>query len=116
MSAPARVHERVDQPARFTPVLVPTTSSESASAALKLASYTGLILFFELAWIRYTSGYVRVFGFYQNFVLIATFLGMGVGLLRASSAPRLQVAIAACRADAVGRRRSVQRRAHRGAR
>jgi spermidine synthase len=29
---------------------------------------------------------VRVFGFYQNFVLIATFLGMGVGLMRARSA------------------------------
>ena len=90
MSAPARVHERVDQKARFTPVLVPTTPSESAGAAFTLASYTGVILFFELAWIRYTSGYVRVFGFYQNFVLIATFLGMGVGLLRASSARRVK--------------------------
>jgi hypothetical protein len=88
--APARVHERVEQKARFTPVLVPTTPSESAGAAFKLASYTGVILFFELAWIRYTSGYVRVFGFYQNFVLIATFLGMGVGLLRASSVRRLK--------------------------
>lgn len=58
--------------------------------ALRIAACSGLILFFELAWIRYTSAYVRVFGFYQNFVLIATFLGMGVGLLRADVAAKLR--------------------------
>src|SRR5689334_19455167 len=73
----------------FTPVIVDATAA-TTGVAFRLASYTGLILFFELAWIRYTSGYVRVFSFYQNFVLIATFLGMGVGLLRASAAPRLK--------------------------
>lgn len=78
----------IDRP--FTPVLVPPVPSVAPGAALRLAAYTGLILFFELAWIRHTSGYVRVFGFYQNFVLIATFLGMGVGLLRAASAQRLK--------------------------
>ena len=52
---------------------------------LRVAGYSLLILFFELAFIRFTSGYVRVFGFYQNFVLIATFLGMGVGLLQSQS-------------------------------
>ena len=49
----------------------------------RLALYSALILFFELALIRFTAGYVHVFSFYLNFVLIATFLGMGVGLLRA---------------------------------
>ena len=73
-----------------TPTLVGSTKPSEEHPALRLACYTGLILFFELAWIRYTSAYVRVFGFYQNFVLIATFLGMGVGLLRARSAPRLK--------------------------
>ena len=33
---------------------------------------------------------MRVFGFYLNFVLIATFLGMGVGLLRSRSAGALR--------------------------
>ncbi len=61
-----------------------------ARIQLRLACYTGLILFFELAWIRYTSAYVRVFGFYQNFVLIATFLGMGVGLLSTRRAATLK--------------------------
>jgi SAM-dependent methyltransferase len=55
---------------------------------LRVATYSALILFFELALIRYTAGYVRVFSFYLNFVLIATFLGMGVGLLRADLAAK----------------------------
>jgi spermidine synthase len=53
---------------------------------LKLATYSGLILFFELALIRYTAGYVHLFSFYLNFVLIATFLGMGVGLMQGDRA------------------------------
>lgn len=61
-----------------------------SSAALRVAGYSALILFFELALIRYTAGYVRVFAFYLNFVLIATFLGMGVGLLRSGDAARLR--------------------------
>jgi SAM-dependent methyltransferase len=51
--------------------------------AARLAGYSFLILFVELTLIRYIAAYVRVFGFFVNFVLIATFLGMGVGLLRA---------------------------------
>ena len=35
-------------------------------------------------------GYVRMFGFYLNFVLIAAFLGMGVGLLRADAETRIR--------------------------
>lgn len=57
---------------------------------LPVAGYSFLILFLELALIRFVPGYVRVFGFYLNFVLIAAFLGMGVGLLRAESHARLQ--------------------------
>lgn len=64
--------------------------AEDNRSALRLACYSGLILFFELAFIRYTSAYVRVFGFYLNFVLIATFLGMGVGLLQAHRAAYLK--------------------------
>jgi hypothetical protein len=57
---------------------------------IRLATFSGLILFFELALIRYTAGYVHVFSFYLNFVLIATFLGMGVGLMRARQASTLR--------------------------
>lgn len=61
----------------------------SRLAPLALAGYAFLILLLELALIRYVSAYVRVFGFYLNMVLIATFLGMGIGLLRSSFANRL---------------------------
>jgi hypothetical protein len=68
-------HDETAPPGRFAP--------------LALAGYAFLILFIELALIRYVSAYVRVFGFYLNMVLIATFLGMGVGLLRARIADRI---------------------------
>jgi spermidine synthase len=67
-----------------------TRDGVSRAAAARLAAYSLLILFFELAFIRYTAGKVRVFGFYLNFVLIAAFLGMGVGLLRAEAAQRVK--------------------------
>ena len=65
-------------------------TSTDRRIGLRVAAYTALILFLELALIRYTAGYVRVFGFYLNFVLIATFLGMGAGLLRAADSERLK--------------------------
>ena len=38
--------------------------AEDTRVGARIASYTALILFFELALIRYTAGYVRLFGFY----------------------------------------------------
>jgi len=67
-----------------------TQPSTTLEPAVRLVGYSFLILFFELALIRYVPAYVRVFGFYLNFVIIATFLGMGVGLLRVESADRLR--------------------------
>jgi hypothetical protein len=78
------------RPSVAAPDDAPGLHRQSRVAAIRLAVYTLLILFFELAFIRYTAGHVRVFGFYLNFVLIAAFLGMGVGLLRADSARRLK--------------------------
>lgn len=77
-------------PSARAPVTASASRESSRAIALRLAAYSGLILFFELAFIRYASAYVRVFGFYQNFVLIATFLGMGVGLMRARSAQTIK--------------------------
>lgn len=62
----------------------------ASSTALRLVGYSFLILFIELAFIRYISAYVRVFGFYLNMVVIATFLGMGIGLLRARDETRVR--------------------------
>ena len=60
------------------------------AAALRLGGYSFLILFLELALIRYVPGHVRVFAFFINLVLMATFLGMGVGLLQSENARRLR--------------------------
>ena len=40
-------------------------------------------LFCELALIRYVPGQIRVLGYFTNFVLLAAFLGFGVGMLSA---------------------------------
>lgn len=55
--------------------------SRNYGAALRLAAYSFLILFFELALIRYLPANIQIFSYYVNFVLIATFVGMGAGLL-----------------------------------
>ena len=60
------------------------------ATGFRLAGYSFLILFVELALIRYVAAYVRVFGFFVNFVVVATFLGMGVGLLQSAAAARLR--------------------------
>lgn len=46
---------------------------------LFLASF--LMLYFELAMIRWVPGQVRVLAYFTNFVLIACFFGMGLGLI-----------------------------------
>jgi hypothetical protein len=85
-------HATYSAPLSNTPAGQPRAALEQQSdrAVLRLAAYTLLILFFELALIRYTAAYVRVFAFYSNFVLIAAFLGMGVGLLRADAVHRVK--------------------------
>jgi len=48
---------------------------------LFLCSFT--ILFIELALIRWIPAYVRALGFFTNFVLLGSFLGIGLGILLA---------------------------------
>ncbi len=40
-----------------------------------------LILFLELSLIRYLTGEVAYFGYYSNFILLASFVGIGLGML-----------------------------------
>ena len=46
---------------------------------LFLTSFT--ILFFELICIRWIPAYVRYVGYFSNFILLASFLGVGLGIL-----------------------------------
>jgi len=48
---------------------------------LFLCSFT--ILFVELALIRWIPSYIRYLGYFTNFVLLASFLGIGLGILQA---------------------------------
>ncbi|UCF20261.1 MAG: hypothetical protein JSU87_02310 [Gemmatimonadota bacterium] len=64
--------------------------SGGRGAAIRLAAYSFLILFFELALIRYLPATVRFFSYYINLVLIATFVGMGAGLLAVRQVDRLR--------------------------
>lgn len=51
--------------------------------ALAVVAAGAATLFVELALIRYVPGQVRVLGYFTNFVLLAAFLGFGVGMIAA---------------------------------
>jgi SAM-dependent methyltransferase len=55
----------------------------SMRARLVLAS--ALMLFLELSLIRWTGAYVLHLSYFSNFVLLGSFLGIGLGFLRASA-------------------------------
>jgi SAM-dependent methyltransferase len=48
-----------------------------------LASF--LVLFLEVALIRWMPAYIRLLSYFSNFILLASFLGIGIGCLLASS-------------------------------
>src|SRR3954470_9613896 len=52
-----------------------------------LASF--LVLFTEVALIRWMGAYIRLLAFFSNFILLASFLGIGLGCLLASRRTRL---------------------------
>lgn len=60
------------------PLTLPTDATEKYSVAtLTLASISGLFL--ELLLIRWISSEIRIFAYFKNFVLVACFLGFGLG-------------------------------------
>ena len=54
-----------------------------------LASF--LVLFLEVTLIRWMPAYIRLLAYFSNFILLASFLGIGVGCLLAPSRRRLFV-------------------------
>ncbi len=65
------------------------TLSDSRGWRVFLASF--LVLFLEVALIRWMPAYIRLLAYFSNFILLASFLGIGVGCLMASSRARLFV-------------------------
>jgi spermidine synthase len=57
-----------------------------ASVAWKLFLASFLSLFVELALIRWIPGTVHIVGFFANLILIASFLGLGIGMVRSAPA------------------------------
>ena len=47
-----------------------------------------LVLFLEIALIRWMPAYIRLLSFFSNFILLASFLGIGVGCLLAARSRR----------------------------
>ena len=58
--------------------------------SVPLLALSFLALFFEIAAIRWIPGSVRLMGYYSNLVLIASFLGLGAGMLLVQSPRRLE--------------------------
>ena len=63
------------------------TRSGMAGLRTFLASF--LVLFLEVALIRWMPAYIRLLAYFSNFILLASFLGIGVGCLLASRRARL---------------------------
>jgi hypothetical protein len=55
----------------------------------RLIASSALMLFLELALIRWTGSNVVHLSYFSNFVLLGSFLGIGIGILRSSRAQRL---------------------------
>jgi spermidine synthase len=61
--------------------------SDMRAVRVFLASF--LVLFLEVALIRWMPAHVRLLSYFSNFILLATFLGIGIGCLLAPARLRL---------------------------
>jgi predicted membrane-bound spermidine synthase len=60
-----------------------------SNRALRVFLSSFLVLFIEVALIRWMPAYIRLLAYFSNFILLAAFLGIGVGCLLASTRARL---------------------------
>lgn len=56
---------------------------------LRIAAASFLVLFLEIALIRWLPAQIRLLSFFSNFILLASFLGIGLGCLLAPTRSRL---------------------------
>ena len=63
----------------------PLLPTPNMSERLRLVLLAFLVLFVELALIRWTGSNIVYLSFFTNFVLLGSFLGIGLGFLRAKS-------------------------------
>src|SRR5215470_17682498 len=67
----------------------PTRWPSPFGVRTRLVSASALMLFTELALIRWTGSNVVHLSYFSNFVLLGSFLGIGIGILRSGRAKRL---------------------------
>src|SRR4030095_6308020 len=60
---------------------IPDDTLTPGKIRLQLFLTSFVILFFELICIRWLPAYVRFLGYFMNFIMLASFLGIGVGIL-----------------------------------
>jgi len=80
-----------------------SAGNRSEHSVGSLPRHSGILLFlasaaalyFELVIIRYLSSEVRVFAYLKNMPLIASFFGIGLGMIRGAPSPRLRRAFPA---------------------
>jgi len=63
------------------------------SSRLRLFWVSALALFIELALIRWIGCEIRIFAYFQNLILIACFLGFGLGFYHATRKARLRTSL-----------------------
>src|SRR6185369_14858469 len=72
---------------RVTPE--PSPPPAAPGGALALVVLSALILFLEMLLVRWVGTELRIFAYLQNGVLVATFLGLGLGCWQAARPARL---------------------------
>src|SRR3954468_13547439 len=63
--------------------------SGDRSRAIRTFLASFLVLFLEIALIRWMPAYIRLLSYFSNFILLASFLGIGLGCLLAPARARL---------------------------
>jgi len=71
------------------PQEIPSAGKPAIKSHLRLLLASFLALFFELLVIRYVSTEIRVFAYIQNLLLIASFFGLGTGMVFVKPPKRL---------------------------
>jgi hypothetical protein len=75
--------------APLTPISDRIAPPSKAGRAIDIAICTFGILALELALIRWTGGQIRIVAYFANLILIAAFLGMGLGVVLGRRRPQL---------------------------
>ena len=67
------------------PILRQMVTARARRERARLLALSFLMLFLELALIRWTGSNVLYLSYFSNFILLASFLGIGIGFLRAGA-------------------------------